>query len=156
MTFLLVVTGYLVIAVINASLLPNFAFTDKVFPLFVGSVALVCCLILLFQMMMKPEGDMIYADKEVQGEDADAPHGLWSTLGWFAGLLVLSAVFGFIIALAIFLVAFFRIRAQVSWQTTMILSTAGIAFMLAMAGALNRDFPPDLLQSFVDLPWPLT
>ena len=116
--FLLVVTAYLVVAVINASLIPNFAFTDKVFPLFIGSVALVCCLILLFQMMMKPEGDLIFADKEVQGEDADAPHGLWSTLGWFAGLLVLSALFGFIVALAIFLVAFFRIRAQVSLGRT--------------------------------------
>ncbi len=155
-TFLLVVTAYLTAAVINASLIPNFAFTDKVFPLFVGSVALVCCLILLFQMMMKPEGDLIFADKEVQGEDADAPHGLWSTLAWFAGLLVLSALFGFIIALAIFLIAFFRIRAQISWQKTLILSAAGIAFMLTMAGALNRDFPPGLLQSFVDLPWPFT
>ena len=31
---------------------------------------------------------------------------------------------------------------------------AGIAFMLMMANLLNRDFPPGLLQSFVDLPWP--
>ena len=25
-----------------------------------------------------------------------------------------------------------------------------------MAGLLNRDFPPGLLQEYVDLPWPLT
>ncbi len=155
-TFLLVITGYLAVAVINASLIPNYAFTDKIFPLFIGSVALVCCLILVFQMMMKPEGDVIFADKEVQGEDADAPHGLWSTMAWFAGLLVLSALFGFIIALAIFLVSFFRVRAQVSWSKAGILTACGIGFMCIMAGALNRDFPPGLLQSFVDLPWPLT
>ncbi|MEM9267521.1 MAG: tripartite tricarboxylate transporter permease, partial [Pseudomonadota bacterium] len=156
MTFLLVVTAYLLVAVINASLIPNYAFTDKVFPLFVGSVALVCCLILIFQMMMKAEGDLVFADKEVQGEDADAPHGLWSTLAWFASLLVLSALLGFIIALGIFLISFFRVRAQVTWQKAVILTAAGIGFMCAMAGALNRDFPPGLLQSLVDLPWPLT
>ncbi|WP_424975318.1 tripartite tricarboxylate transporter permease [Dinoroseobacter sp. S124A] len=155
-TFLLVVTAYLAVAVINASFIPNYAFTDKVFPLFVGSVALVCCLILVFQMMMKPEADVIFADKEAQGEDADAPHGLWSTLAWFAGLLALSALFGFIIALALFLVSFFRVRAQVSWTKAVLLAACGIGFMLVMAGALNRDFPPGLLQSLVDLPWPLT
>ncbi|WP_424965999.1 tripartite tricarboxylate transporter permease [Dinoroseobacter sp. S375] len=155
-TFLLVVTAYLAVAVINASFIPNYAFTDKVFPLFAGSVALVCCLILVFQMMMKPEADVIFADKEAQGEDADAPHGLWSTLAWFAGLLALSALFGFIIALALFPVSFFRVRAQVSWTKAVLLAACGIGFMLVMAGALNRDFPPGLLQSLVDLLWPLT
>ena len=36
-TFLLVVTAYLVVAVINASLIPNYAFTDKVFPQVAGN-----------------------------------------------------------------------------------------------------------------------
>ena len=156
LVFLLVVTAYLVIAVINASLIPDFAFTDKVFPLFVGSVSLVCCLILLFLMMNRPEGDVIFADKETAGEDADAPHGLWSTLAWFAGLLILSSLFGFIIALVIFLLGFFRIRAELSWPKSVLLTACGIAFMCLMAGALNRDFPPGLLQSMVELPWPLT
>ena len=156
LVFLLLVTAYLVIAVINASLIPDFAFTDKVFPLFVGSVSLVCCLILLFQMMVRPEGDVIFADKEAAGEDADAPHGLWSTLAWFAGLLILSSLFGFIIALVIFLLGFFRIRAELTWPKSVFLTACGIAFMCLMAGALNRDFPPGLLQSMVDLPWPLT
>jgi len=36
-------------------------------------------------------------------------------------------------------------------------STAGgIVFMGAMASILNRDFPPGLLQYFIELPWPLT
>ena len=33
---------------------------------------------------------------------------------------------------------------------------SGIAFMCLMAWILNRDFPPGLLQEFVELPWPLT
>lgn len=31
---------------------------------------------------------------------------------------------------------------------------SGVGLLLVMAGALNRGFPPGLLQSFVDLPWP--
>jgi len=35
-------------------------------------------------------------------------------------------------------------------------TAAGLAFMMVMAGALNRDFPAGLLQSTLTLPWPLT
>ena len=155
LVFLLVFTAYLVTAVVNASMIPDYAFTDKVFPLVIGSIAVVCCLLLLFRMMVKPEGDVVFADKELHGEDAEAPHGLWSTLAWFAGLILATWFVGFILALIGFLLAFFRIRAGESWGKTLILTAAGIGFMCVMAGALNRDFPPGLLQSAVELPWPL-
>ena len=106
-------------------------------------------------MIRRPEGDTIFADKEISGEDADAPYGLWGTLAWFASLIVATWFVGFILALAGFLVAFFRIRAKAGWAMTLILTACGIAFMCLMAGALNRDFPPGLLQDAVDLPWPL-
>ncbi len=156
LAFLLAVTAYLVIAVADASLIPDDALTDKVFPLAIGSVALLCCLVLLFRMMTRPETDTLFADKEAHGEDADAPRGLWSTMAWFGALLALSALLGFIIALALFLVAFFRVRAGTGWTRTVTLSVAGIAFMCLMAWVLNRDFPPGLLQELVELPWPLT
>ena len=44
-------------------------------------------------------------------DDKGNAHGLWATLGWFAGLLVLTALLGFILALAIFLLGFIRFRA---------------------------------------------
>ena len=121
----------------------------------VGTVALMCCLILLVLMIRLPEGDVIFADKEIAGEDADAPYGLWGTLAWFAALITATWFVGFILALFGFLVTFFRIRAGAGWGKTLILTIAGIGFMCLMAGALNRDFPPGLLQATVDLPWPL-
>lgn len=153
--FLLAIAAYLVVALVNANMIPDYNMTDKVIPLFVGGFSLVCCLILLTQMMRRPEGDAIFADKEIAGEDADAPYGLWSTLAWFVGLIAGTAVVGFIIALLGFLIAFFRIRAQASWPKTLTLTAAGITLMCFMAGVLNRDFPPGLLQSAIDLPWPL-
>ncbi|MFV0333011.1 MAG: tripartite tricarboxylate transporter permease [Tropicimonas sp.] len=155
-SFLLVVMAYVVVSLINASLIPNFSMTDKIIPLVVGSIALLCCAIMLVQMMRRPETDVIFADKEMAGEDADAPYGLWSTLAWFAALIAGTFFVGFILALTAFLITFFRVRAGASWWLTLVLTAAGIAFMCLMAGALNRDFPPGLLQDAFDLPWPLT
>lgn len=152
--FMLAITAYVVATVWNAS---TISYTgDKVFPLTVGIATLIGCVVLLMRMRAAPEGHALFADNEQGGEDAEAPHGLWSTLGWFAALLAMSALFGFVIALAIFLVAFFRLRAQVSWARTLVLSAAGIALICVLAGTLGRDFPPGLLQEVVDLPWPLT
>jgi putative tricarboxylic transport membrane protein len=154
-TFLLVITAYLIVAVLNANAIPDFNMTDKIVPLVVGGISLACCLIVLVQMMRSPEGHVVFADKEVAGEDADAPYGLWSTLAWFAGLIAATWVVGFIIALAGFLITFLRVRAQAGWVKTLFLTACGIGFICLMAGALNRDFPPGLLQGAADLPWPL-
>ena len=153
--FLLVLMAYVVTALINANMIPDYNMTDKIVPLIVGGVTVTALLILLAQMILRPETDSIFADKEMAGEDADAPYGLWSTLAWFAGLIAATYVLGFILALTGFLVSFLRVRAQAPWPKTLILTAAGIALMCVMAGALNRDFPPGLLQGVVDLPWPL-
>jgi len=154
-TFLMVITAYLIVAVLNANAIPDFNMTDKIVPLVVGGISLACCLIVLVQMMRSPEGHVVFADKEVAGEDADAPYGPWSTLAWFAGLIAATWVVGFIIALAGFLITFLRVRAQAGWVKTLFLTVCGIGFICLMAGALNRDFPPGLLQGAADLPWPL-
>ncbi len=153
--FLLAISGYLAVALFNAGAIDNFNMTDKIIPLVVGGFSLACCLVLFVSMIRRQEGDAIFADKEVAGEDADAPYGLWSTLGWFAALIAMTGVVGFIIALAVFLILFFRIRAGSGWPKTLVLTACGIGLMCVMAGALNRDFPPGLLQQYVSLPWPL-
>ncbi len=155
LVFLAVIMAYVVAALINANMIPDYNMTDKIVPLVVGGITLAALLILLVQMVLRPETDTIFADKELAGEDADAPFGLWSTLAWFAGLIAATYALGFILALAGFLLAFLRVRAQAPWPKTLILTVAGIALMCVMAGALNRDFPPGLLQDAVDLPWPL-
>ncbi|MGS4947365.1 tripartite tricarboxylate transporter permease [Meridianimarinicoccus sp. RP-17] len=155
LVFLLVLMAYVVAALVNASMIPDYNMTDKIVPLVVGGITLAALLILLGQMMLRSEADPVFADKESAGEDADAPYGLWGTLAWFLGLIVATYVLGFILALAGFLLSFLRVRAQASWPKTVILSACGIALMCVMAGALNRDFPPGLLQDATDLPWPL-
>ncbi len=152
--FLLIILGYFIATYWNASLISDRLITDKIFPLFVSGVSILGCLFLLVKMMILDETDTIFADAEMGDEVASARYGLWSTLGWFALLLVLSSLFGFIIALAIFLFAFLLLRAGLSPLFAGIYTAAGIAFMCFLAAMLNRDFPPGVLQSFVELPWP--
>ncbi|WP_212526019.1 tripartite tricarboxylate transporter permease [Actibacterium sp. MT2.3-13A] len=151
--FLLAILAYMVTAWVNAALID--LTSDKIFPLTVGTVGIVATLLLLIRMIRAPEDDPVFADREAGGEDAAAPHGLWSTLAWFGALLVLSSLLGFILALLVFLIGFFRIRGQLSWARTLLFTAAGIGGMCFLAGTLNRDFPPGLLQEFVKLPWPL-
>jgi hypothetical protein len=49
-----------------------------------------------------------------------------------------------------------KYRAQLGWMKSSLYSVLGVVFMLFMAWLLNRDFPPGLLQSYFDLPWPFT
>lgn len=151
--FLACMTAYSAIATADALTVSRLQ--DKVFPLTVGGVTLLCGLLLLWRMVSKPATDDVFIDLEA-GDDGRAPHGLWSTLAWFLGLLLLTGLFGLILALAIFLVAFFRIRGRFAWPRTIVAALIGLAFIMGLAAILGRDFPPGLLQNFVDLPWPLT
>ena len=153
LVFLLAVLGYLVAAFVNASLIPGYASADAVFPRFVTGVGIVACLVILAQMMLRDESHPIFADRAA-GEDL--ARGLWPTLGWFAGLLALTFLVGFVLALAVFLVLFVRVRVGRGWGFATLYAAAGIAFVAFLAWTLNRDFPAGLLQEIVDLPWPLT
>ncbi len=153
LVFLLFVTAYLIVAWVDAMLIGRL--NDKIFPVAVSSVTIVCCLLLLMRMIRAPETDPIFTDRAAGADEINATHGLWGTLSWFAGLLVLSSLLGFILALAIFLVSFLRVRAGLTWPRVVIMSAAGIGFIMAMADWLHRDFPPGLLQELVRLPWPL-
>ncbi len=153
--FMLLVTCYIAYAFYDAASIPSFS-RDRTFPMFVAGVSLVGCVALIIRMMLKPETDVMFADREREGDDAEATHGLWPTLGWFAALLVLTSLLGFILALAVFLFSFMLLRARLSAPMAAGYTAAGIVFMCTMAWLLNRDFPPGLLQEYVDLPWPLT
>ncbi len=154
--FLLFVIGCVAYALYDAASIPSYAFVDAIFPLTVAIISLICGLVLLVQMRLKPETDPLFADREMHDPEGENKYGLWQTLIWFAGLLVLTSLIGFILALAIFLLLFFSVRAGQSWLRTLLLSAVGIGFMCFMAWLLNRDFPPGLLQSAYTLPWPLT
>lgn len=153
--FLLGVLAYIIAAYTNAALIPDYAAADRIFPRFVAGLAIIAGVILLVQMMLREETHPLFADREA-AEASGYAHGLWATLGWFAGLLILTSLIGFVLALTVFLFAFIKVRAGKSWLFAGAYTAAGIAFICGMASLLNRDFPAGLLQSAIKLPWPLT
>ena len=86
----------------NAALIPDYSSADRVFPVFVATTCIIGTVILFIQMMLKPETHPLLSDRETQEKDLNV-YGLWQTMGWFLGLLALTAVEGFIIALTVFL-----------------------------------------------------
>ena len=147
----IVFTGWFMIEMYT---IPDYAWVDAVFPVVISTFTFACLLGLLILMALKPENDLIFADRELEIDNSQ--HSFWRTLGWFAGLLILTSLTGFIIALSVFLLCYFLIRARESLSKSLIYSLSGLGFMLFMGWLLNRDFPPGLLQEFVNLPWPLT
>lgn len=154
--FLLGLTGFAFFAFVDAWRIPDYAFVDAVFPLTIAAVTLSCACVLLIQFWVKPQTDPLFADKEAAEFHSGQEYGLWPTLFWFACLLIATAFFGFILALAGFLFFFFLYRAHMQWMQSCLLSACGMGFMCLMAWLLNRDFPAGLLQFYYTLPWPLT
>ena len=72
------------------------------------------------------------------------------------GLLVLTALTGFFIALNAFFIAFLRFEAKVAWWRVILLTAMADAMLMFLSRLLTLDLPWDLLQHrFVDLPWPI-
>lgn len=153
--FLLSILAFSLIYSQNVYSIPDYAWVDAVFPVVVSSCTLACCFVMLIQMMLRPETDPLFADREAS-HPIQNDKGLWPTLAWFLALLIGTSLVGFILALSVFLVAFFRARAELNWTRTALLSASGVGFILFLAWLLNRDFPAGLLQYYVSLPWPLT
>jgi hypothetical protein len=81
--------------------------------------------------------------------------GFWTYLFWITGLVLGSALVGFLISSIVFFVAFLRQAAKCSWTTTLALTAIANGALVAVADILVLDFPSGLLQSLFDLPWPL-
>ena len=151
--FAAAVAGFLALVFADSLLID--VLIDKIFPSLVCGAMTAAGLVLLARMARRPAGDPLFADREA-GEDADAPRGLWPTLGWFVSLLLLTALLGFVLALGIFFLVFLRRRAGADLALATAMTAAGIGELLLLAHLIGGDFPPGVLQTLVELPWPLS
>jgi putative tricarboxylic transport membrane protein len=75
---------------------------------------------------------------------------------WFVGLYAAIWVFGFVIAMIGFLVAFLRYDAELSWWKTLQLAAGGFVFVVAISWLMSLYWPDGLIAQWVELPWPLS
>lgn len=133
------------------------SFLGAVFPAVMASTAAFFGLMLLGVLILGSNANPAIYDHEVHGEQVgDESFGsLWNGAFWIALLVVLTALIGFYLALVVFFISFLTVRAQAGLAKTAILTAGAAIFILMLAYALSLNFPGGLLQSAVDLPWPI-
>ena len=136
------------------------SFLGGVFTGGVAAVMLIFALWVTFKLVQGAVSDAVNYDHEQQ-YDVHGQHagqggvvGLMHYLYWLAGLLLVMYLFGFLIAIIAFFIVFLRIKAELSWTRTLILTACGVGFLVFLANMMILDFPRGLLQEFVELPWP--
>lgn len=132
-------------------------FLGKVFPLSVAIVGIVMLGVLLWELWHGKPGHHSHFDAELIDTQSGSapPRGLWAGLGWMAALILLAVLLGFVLAVAVFFLAFMRLRAGATWLRSLHLTAWAVGGIITAAWLLTLNFPSGLLQSVVDLPWPL-
>lgn len=133
------------------------SFLGAIFPGAMAGIGIVTGLLLLWRLFNAPAGAPALYDQERQTDaEGSLPTGsAWVGVIWLAVLVGLAALFGFVIAVALFMVAFMRFRVGSTWARAFIMAGWALAGVLGVAYMLNLNFPAGLLQSMVELPWPL-
>lgn len=152
--FAAAILGVMVIALYDSL---QHDFLGKVFPLSVTVVGIVMLGVLLWELWHGKPGHHSHFDAElIDAQSGSAPpRGLWAGLGWMAALIFLAVLLGFVLAVAVFFLAFMRLRAVATWLRSLHLTAWAVGGIITAAWLLTLNFPSGLLQSVVDLPWPL-
>ncbi len=132
-------------------------FLGKVFPLSVACIGTLTMGWLLAELWWGKPGNSAHFDAELSSGQADRTdvNSLWSGLLWLAALVAFSALVGFVLGTAIFFIAFMRLRVGATWGKSLYMTGWALAGIIGAAWALSLNFPSGILQSFLDLPWPL-
>ena len=132
------------------------SFLGSVFPLAVNGVMLLLALVVVWKLWRGGPEERALEDQEL-AEGAPAPRR--SAEFYFLailGLLGLAALVGFFLAVVLFFLAFMVGIARVRLPTAALLAGAAAAFLATMSHVMVLDFPRGLLQSVIELPWPLS
>jgi hypothetical protein len=133
----------------------NLNFLGKVFPLSVGLITLVL-LVAAVVLFSRKRPDYVFFDSEREWSGEDRPiHGDLHVQGWILALLAAIAVVGFILGIFIYIAVFLRLKAGVRWSRAIAGALAAAAVMILFGDLFVLEYPTGLLQSVVELPWPL-
>ena len=129
----------------------------SVFPVWTSGLMLLFTAFIFWKLLAGNPGHSTHFDQEVAAKATNTHDGrsVWPSLGWFALLFGMTALIGFILALSIFITSFLTTRTHIGWLKTLVYASLCIAFMTMLGHFLVLDFPAGVLQSWVDLPWPL-
>ena len=151
--FALTLAGFFAFALFDAFLQ---SFLGGVFTGGVALVMLPMSLWIIFRLLRGEAMDPMNYDHEVEdgfAGDPDRAH-LYYYMYWLGGFILSCMTIGYLMSLVGFFMAFLYFEARLSWPRILLLTGLSTGFMVSLAKIMVLDFPPGLLQSLVELPWP--
>lgn len=133
------------------------SFLGSVFPMATSALMLLFTGVIVWKLWAGAPGHSTHFDQEVAEHVAGQHDGssVWSSVIWFAFLFGMTALIGFILSLAVFITAYLVRRTSLGWLKSLVYTALCIAFMSTLGHFLTLDFPAGVLQSWVEMPWPL-
>jgi len=133
----------------------NLQFLGKVFPMAVTliTLALLIAAVVLFS---RKQPDYVFFDSERDWSGDHRPaHGDLHFQGWILALLAAIGLLGFILGVFAYIATFLRVKAGVRWSRAIAGALAAVAVMTLFSHLFVLQYPTGLLQSLVEMPWPL-
>ena len=130
-------------------------FLGKIFPIGVGTLLCIFTLITGFQMKFSNKESNIFFDNEIAILKQPNIRSYWLTIFWFISPLFLSILIGFYISIGLFVIIFLNLIARKSFLFSFVSGLCIWIFLGAISHFMVMDFPPGILQSYMELPWPL-
>lgn len=126
------------------------------YPIVAGALCVVFMALIAMEMLRTPAAATVFfdADHSTENRAEDYRSGEYYLL-WLIGMLVASAIVGFVLGSAAFIYAFLRIRARSSHLFCAAYTGVFVLLLGIMSHFLVLYYPQGLLQDYVTLPWPL-
>ena len=77
----------------------------------------------------------------------------WYYIGWILAYFAMMGLVGFAYGSMAFIAVFTAYKVGESVKRNAMLGVAAVIFLMIMAYFLTLEYPPGLLQVFVELPW---
>jgi putative tricarboxylic transport membrane protein len=130
-------------------------YLGKVYPISVSIIMFLMSAIIAVQMFLSNEYSSVLFDNEQSLSKQKDLRPFWLPIYWFISPLVLSIFIGFYISIGLFVTIFLIKIAKVSLRKS-IIGGIGVWIVLALISHfMIMDFPPGIIQSFIELPWPI-
>lgn len=127
------------------------SFLAKVWPLAVSVPSLVGMLGVIAIIASGRQHTIVF---DTEAGVNDGRRSMEYYLLWLVGLMVISAVVGFVIAIAMFFAFFLSVNARAPLGRNAVLTASAVVFLAAMSYVFVLDFPRGYLQEAVEMPWP--
>ena len=133
----------------------NLEYLGMVYPVSVSVIMFVLSFTIAVQMYFSNEYSSVLFDNEQSLLKQKDLRPFWLPIFWFISPLLLSIFIGFYISIGLFVIIFLIKIAKVNLRKS-IIGGIGVWIVLALISHfMVMDFPPGIIQSFIELPWPI-